>query len=242
MTMGEPNHSGISFPGLPVAQGGTAQAFPGASTRSTNSLLSQDDRGMSLLEVLLVAAIGMIVTAFALPSLLNFQRSYRVHADSEALSTYMSAVRVRAASQYTPYRLIVNPSVNTYIIEQLTQTTYDPFSSPGSVTYSSQSTPVYESGTQYFDKGNTINNCRPTGITAFPAPVTADPGTCSGTFYFYFNTTGLPVDNTGSALGSGGLAIYITGQSGLVDAVTVSSGGAVQSWNYSPSTTSWIMR
>jgi len=197
--------------------------------------------GFSLIEVMLVAAIGMVITAMALPSLMNFQRAYRVHSDSGALSSYMSAVRVRAASQYTPYRLDVDPAANTYVMEQLTQTSYDPFSTPGSVAYSAQSPPVYESGTQYFENGNTIYNCRPTGIIAFPSPVKADPSICTGAFYFYFNTRGLPVDNTASALASGGLAIYIKGQSGMVDAVTVSSGGAVQTWNYSSSGT-WVMR
>ena len=198
---------------------------------------------MSLLEVMLVAAVGMVVTAMALPSLLNFQRSYRVHSDSGALAAYMSAVRVRAASQYTPYSLNVDPTASTYVMEQLTQTTYNPFGTPGSVTYASQSPAVYESGTQYFDQELRIYNCRPTGIATYPPPVTADPGTCTGTFKFYFNTRGLPVDNTGSSLSStGGVAVYIQGQSGLIDAITVSAGGAIQSWNYSPSTSTWIMR
>jgi Tfp pilus assembly protein FimT len=197
---------------------------------------------MSLIEIILVAAIGLVITAMALPSLLNLQRSYRIHTDSGALASYLSAVRVRAASQYTPYRLDVDPTANTYVMEQLAQTSYNPFGAPGSTTYAAQSPAVFESGTQYFDKGNTIYNCRPSGITAFPSPVTADPSTCTGTFYFYFNTRGLPADNTGSPLASGGVAIYIQGESGLLDAVSVSSGGAVQTWNYSPSTSTWIMR
>ena len=220
LTMGEPSHC----------------------TCNLTSAARRSALGMSLLEVMLVAAIGMVVTAMALPSLLNFQRSYRVHSDSGALASYISTVRVRAASQYTPYSLNADPTACTYVMEQLTQTTYNPFGTPSSVTYLSQSPAVYESGTQYFDQGNTIYNCRPTGITVYPPPVTLDPGTCTGAFKFYFNTRGTPVDNTGSALASGGLAIYVKGQSGLVDAISVSSGGAVQTWNYSPSSSTWIMR
>jgi len=207
-----------------------------------DSVRTPCNRGLSLIEVMLVAALGMVITAMALPALLNFQRSYRVHSDSGALASYLSTVRVRAASQYYPYRLDVDPTADTYVMEQLAQTTYNPFNAPSSTTYAAQSPAVYEGGTQYFDQGITISNCRPTGITPFPPPVTADPSTCTGEFYFYFNTRGLPVDNTGSALASGGVAIYIEGQNGLVDAVTVSSGGAIQTWNYSTSSSAWIMR
>jgi Tfp pilus assembly protein FimT len=233
--MGEPNRSGFSLLELLIASRGPSQ-------RVLSAAQIRHDRGMSLIEVMLVAAIGMVITAMALPSLMNLQRAYRVHSDSGALQAYMSGARVRAASQYRPYSLNVDPAAGTYIMEQLTQTSYNPFGTPSSVTYSSQSPAVYESGTQYFDHGNTVYNCRPSGITAFPSPVTADPGTCTGAFYFYFNTRGLPVDNTGSALASGGVAIYIQGQSGLLDAVTVSSGGAIQSWNYSPSSSTWQIR
>ena len=34
---------------------------------------------------------------------------------------------------------------------------------------------------------------------------------------------------------------YLTNTSGMVDAVTVSSGGAVQVWNWSPSTSAWAL-
>jgi len=179
------------------------------------------NQGFSMPEIMIVIGIMFIVTAMALPSVLNFQRSYRVHSDSGALASYFSAVRVRAASQYTPYRLDVDPTANSYVMEQLTQTTYNPFGTPGSVTYSAQSPAVYESGTQYFNTGNTISSCRPSGITVFPTPVTADPTSCTGVLYIYFKTRGMPTDQTGSALDSkGGVAIYIKGQNGMVDAVT----------------------
>jgi len=184
--------------------------------------MMRKNQGFSMPELMIVIGIMLIISAMALPTLQNFQGSYRVHSDSGALVSYLSVVRVRAASQYTPYRLDVNPTANTYVMEQLTQTTYNPFGTPGSTTYSAVSpNPVYEGGTQYFDQGNTIYNCRPSGITVFPTPVTADPTSCTGVLYFYFDTRGMPTDQTGSALDSkGGVAIYIKGQNGMVDAVT----------------------
>jgi prepilin-type N-terminal cleavage/methylation domain-containing protein len=200
------------------------------------------NQGFSMAELMIVIGIMLILVAVALPTLSNFQGSYRLHSDSGALASYLSVVRMRAASQYTPYRLDVDPTANTYVLEQLTQTSYNPFGIPGPTNYSVQSPAVYESGTQYLDPGNTVYKCRPSGITVFPPPVTANPSTCSGPFYFYFNTQGLPVDNTGSALASGGVGIYIKAKSGLLDAVTVSSGGAVQAWNYSTSSSAWVVR
>jgi hypothetical protein len=89
---------------------------------------------------------------------------------------------------------------------------------------------------------DTITNCLPSGVSVYPIPVTANPGTCGTPFQIYFNTRGLPVDSSGNALASGGAAIYMTNTNGMVDAVTVSSGGAVQVWNWVPRSSAWALR
>jgi len=50
------------------------------------------------------------------------------------------------------------------------------------------------------------------------------------------------VDSSGNALASGGMAIYLTNTNGMVDAVTVSSGGAVQVWNWDSRSSAWALR
>jgi len=131
---------------------------------------------------------------------------------------------------------------STYMIERLTGLTYDPLATPTSTSYTSQSPALYEFGTQYLAPGDTITNCRPSGVSVYPSPVTANPGTCGTPFQIYFNTRGLPVDGSGNALTSGGMAIYLTNTNGIVDAVTVSSGGAVQVWNWVPRSSAWAIR
>ena len=151
---------------------------------------------------------------------------------------------MRAASQYLPYRLDLDPTAQTYEVEQLASTQYNPVptSAPSSSAYSAQSPAVYEYGLQYLSTGSSFANCRPSGITAYPGPITADPSSCSGTFQIYFNSRGTPVDSSGNALSNGGLAIYVTGSNALTDAVTVSSGGAVQVWNWNPGSGTWSAR
>ena len=71
---------------------------------------------------------------------------------------------MRAASQNPPYALDVNGS--TYDIEQLTPLTYNPLAMPTSTSYTSQSpAAVYHFGTQYLAPGDTITDCRPSGIS-----------------------------------------------------------------------------
>ena len=224
----------------------SAEANPGRRLACVcpKSAMRDPSAGMSFLEIMLVAAIAVILMAIAVPSGFKSVGNYQLHADSTALASYLNLVRMRACSQYLPYSLDVNPTTNTYVVEQLAPITYNPIptAAPTTPSYSSQSPPFYEYGTQYLTAGETVADCLPAGSTAFPAPVSANPATCNGSFQVYFNTQGFPVDSTGSALASGGLAIYLTSPDSRIDAVTVSSGGAVQTWYWNAGTSQWSAR
>jgi len=202
--------------------------------------MANNESGFSIFELVVVVAVTGIIAAMALPQAVNSIKNYRVHSDASVIAGYLNVERMRAASQGAPYALDVNGSM--YVIEQLTPLTYNPLAMPTSTPYTSQSPAVYEFGTQYLASGDTITNCRPSGVSVYPSPVTADPGTCGTPFQIYFNTRGLPVDSSGNALASGGVAIYLTNTNGMVDAVTVSSGGAVQVWNWNPRSSAWAIR
>jgi len=221
--------------------------------------MGNEDAGFSTLELIaVVAAIG-IVAAFAIPQATNSISNYRLHSDASQIAGYLNVERMRASSQGAPYSLDVNGS--NYAIEQLTRLTYNPLGTPASITYTSQSPgPVYDCGTtaqanttcfQYLAPGDTITNClsQATGGAVYPSPVTGDPSPCGTPFKIYFNTRGLPVDIHGNALsGTGGMAVYLmytnpsTNTFGLIDAVTVSAGGAVQLWNWNRSSSTWALR
>ena len=202
--------------------------------------MTDDTCGFSTLELIVVVAAMGIIAACALPQALNSLNNYRLHSDASEISGYLNVERMRASSQNAPYALDVNSS--NYAIEQLTPLAYNPLATPTSTTYTSQSPAVYDFGTQYFAPGDTVTNCLVSGISVYPTPVSANPSTCGPPFQVYFNTRGLPVDNTGKGLASGGVAIYLTNTNGMVDAVTVSSGGAVQAWNWNPTTSAWALR
>jgi Tfp pilus assembly protein FimT len=193
---------------------------------------------------MLVLAVAVIIIAVAVPQARKSLQNYRLHADTTAVVSYLNLTRMRAASQYAPYRLDVDPTASTYVVEQLASTQYNPIptSTPSSGPYSAQSPAKYEYGTQYLSQGNSFANCRPTGITAYPGPVAADASTCTGTFQMYFNTRGTPVDGSGNSLANGGLAIYLAGANGMTDAISVSASGAVQVWNWSPGSSKWLAR
>jgi prepilin-type N-terminal cleavage/methylation domain-containing protein len=202
-------------------------------------------RGFSLLELMVVLLLMGIIIAMVVPAALTSLKGYKLHADATALASYLNVVRMKAASQYKPYRLIISVSGGTYTMEKLcgdTSSTADANCTGANSPYQEFTTPVYEGGTQYMSEGNTFSSCRPTSITGtkYPGTILGDPSPCPDPVYMYFNTRGSPVDNTGNPLTNGGAVIYISNQNNLVDAVTVSLGGrvSVSSWSGS----AWVVR
>lgn len=174
-----------------------------------------------MVELLIVLAIMGVIAAIAVPQALNFAKAYRLHAVASSIASQLNVTRFRATSQYSPYRMNFNTSGSSFTMDRLN---------------SSYSSPVTEFGAQTL----------PTGISFLTTcPVSAKPGTISSTFSgisssIFFNTRGLPVDSTGTP--SNNNVIYIKNQDDLYDAVTVTLGGQIQSWNYSPGTSSWLAR
>jgi prepilin-type N-terminal cleavage/methylation domain-containing protein len=227
-------------------------AWPTGRTRTNSGRLS-GTVGFSLIEIMVVLLIMGILTVIALPSAINSLKGYRLHADGTAISSYLNVVRMKSASQYAPYRLVVrtNTSPASYVMEKLCGST--PSAAPGDSTmnppfdtnctgsYQTFTTPQLEGGMQYGAKANTYSTCRPTTITGTTYPGTITGATpCNTTLYIYFNTRGSPVDSTGNPLSNGGAVLYIQGENRLVDAITVSIGGRVATYMWGG--TGWGLR
>jgi len=182
--------------------------------------MNRKNPGFSMLELLIVIAIIGVIAAFALPSAINFVKGYRLHADASAMASALNVTRFRATSQYTPYRLTINTAQRQFIRERLSQAYGNPFEE--------ERLPLSQ-GIQF------LTTC----------PVEPKPGTIGATFTsgstsIYFNTRGLPVDSSGAPNNNN--VIYLTNDSGLYDAVTVSLGGRITVWNFSQVTSTWVAR
>jgi prepilin-type N-terminal cleavage/methylation domain-containing protein len=201
--------------------------------------------GFTLAELLIVVSVLGTIAAIAIPSATRDLADYRLHSDASSLSSWLNVARMKAASQFAPYRLNVNLSSGSYVLEQLCggNTSDTACTATGATPYTAYSSPFYDnSGTQYLSTGDTTSSCRPSGISTFPGSITADPSTCPNPLRVYFNTRGVPVDSSGNPLTNGGAAIYLKNPDNLVDAVVVSLGGQVSVWNYSPGSGTWYMR
>ena len=136
-------------------------------------------RGFSMLEIMVVLLLMGIIAAIALPQAISALRDYRLHSNATAIASYLNVARMKAASQYAPYRLVVNISAGTYILEELcgAKTSSDDSACTGLNYYTALSSPKLVGGTQYADTGITLSSCRPGPITetmrASPRPASA---------------------------------------------------------------------
>jgi prepilin-type N-terminal cleavage/methylation domain-containing protein len=220
--------------------------------------MAHREQGFSLLELLAALLIMGIVAAFALPSAVTAVKNYRLHADATSLASYLNIVRMRAASQYAPYRLVMqDPALGgtgAYGMERLCGITPTSIDANCTGPYQPFTTRQFEvgvgggsMGSQYLGAGDTLTGCRPTGVSSPPlstitGDLTASSPPCSTQAYFCFNTRGLPVDSSGNPLSNGGNVVYVQNMQGLLDAITVSIGGRVTTWNWSPGSNKWRMR
>lgn len=206
---------------------------------------NQRGLGFSLVEALVVIAIGLTITAFSVPAVISALSAYHLNSDASALAGYGSVARMKAASQFAPIRLNIDTTSGTFNMEKLcgdTPSTSDPGCSGGVNPYAAFATPDIELGTQYLSDGVSLLSCRPPGVSTYPGDITADASGCPAVVQIYFNTRGVPVNSSGGPTSNGGVVVYLTNRESMVDAVTFSLGGQVATWTWSPGSSRWVMR
>jgi prepilin-type N-terminal cleavage/methylation domain-containing protein len=204
--------------------------------------MGEKEHAFTITELMLVIAVLGIITATAMPSVLNSARDYRLHSDASTVASLCNVARLRAAAEFAPHRINVSVTTGTYNMERLCGNIPSSVDSACTSPYAAFSAPQIESGTQYILPGNTFAGCRPAGPATWPGTIVGDPASCPSLVQFYFNTRGSPVDNAGNPLTNGGAVIYMTNQNGLVDALTMSVGGRASVWNWDTSASKWYLR
>jgi prepilin-type N-terminal cleavage/methylation domain-containing protein len=195
--------------------------------------------GFSMLELLVVVLIIGIIAALALPQALTAVKAYRLHSDTAAFAGHLNVSRFRATSQNTPYRVTISTSTlpHTFQMERLCGNTPSSVDSNCTSAYQPRTNGV-EGGVLPINRNNIFTTTNPGGTTTYPGTITG--GTAATAFYF--NTRGMPVDSSGNPLSNGGAVVYLTNNANLTDAVAVTVGGRISTYQWNPSTNAWTSR
>ena len=201
--------------------------------------------GFSTLELLVVVAISLIITAMAVPSYRNTVAYLRAAGDIRSLNGLTAQAKMRAAASFTHARVYADLSNAGYQLQVwdkvkgcwVEDSDRNTDANKICITYSNSGAP---SGTVIaLSQGNTFGF---RNVTVGPTPGQATIGTnqcykddgtslIGNSACIVFNSRGIPVDNSNSPLATG--AFYL-GNQNLVEAVTVSATGSIRSWSTNP--------
>ena len=176
--------------------------------------------GFSLLEVILVVAITLVLTAMTARSMGGAIGNYRLNTTSRNLTALAQLAKVKATARDTRYR--ISTSGSTYQLDRFDRTT---------------STWVMESNTAAYNlaPGVTFST---TGITTAPPIESPTPAVTQAT-NMTFNTRGLLIDDaTGAAVNS--RCFYLRGVPRYPNAVCSSLAGRSVVYRYDGG--NWIVQ
>jgi Tfp pilus assembly protein FimT len=191
------------------------------------------ERGIGLVELIIAAALAVIIVAMAVPAIISTRRNYRALGDARDVAAQILLAKMRAASDFTQTRVYFDTSANTFRLEiwDKTNNVWNIDNPTG--TYNLSPGVILATGGQTNPPPNTqgaigqASACM-TG-TAGPPPSPGGGTVISNTTAcVVFNSRGIPVDNNGAATGND--AIYITDGANGLYASTVSATGLIQSW------------
>jgi len=176
-------------------------------------MLQARNTGFSVLELLIVLAIGLVIAVLAIPSLTETLALYRVSADAKLLGQDLMVAKMRAGTNFTKERLNANTAANTYQLEQYDKTglTWDP-----------------DGETKYLSSGVSF------GFGSISTPA-GSQSSIAQSAVVTFNSRGIPVNGSNQATPED--ALYIRNATGYY-AVSVALSGRVQVWKYVNS--SWV--
>lgn len=204
-------------------------------------------RGFSTLEMLVVVAMTLIITAIAIPSYARFSQYLRIAGDLRSLNGITAEAKMRAAADFTHTRAYADLTANTYHLEVWNKAgnagagcwqTDGDTSNPCTVATS----PVFNlSQGNVFGFGTLTNGPTPgqATITQAAACKNAVGTTIANTACVVFNSRGIPINpNPANPTPIATDALYITNGS-VIDGVTVSATGFIQVWSTIAGSSNW---
>jgi prepilin-type N-terminal cleavage/methylation domain-containing protein len=215
------------------------------------TLKNNSQRGFTILELLVVVAMSIVITTIAVPTYLSTAAYLRSAGDLRSINSLVGQAKMRAAGDFTHARVFADLSGNTYQLE-----VWDKTGNAGAGCWFADADPArtcltYSSGrpsgaVTSLAQGDTFGLG---GLTSGPTPgqtTAAQAGACldnsnvavtGSTACIVFNSRGIPVNPATLAPIATG-ALYLTNGK-VVDVVTVSGTGSVQSWSSPLSQTVW---
>jgi len=165
-------------------------------------LLKENERGFSMVELLILLGMMASLAALSIPALTSAARDMRLIADAKNIATTINYAKMSAASQMTCYRMTFTPGTSEWSLLRLNRAT-------GNYELQQSAHRLSEgvSNSGIFFKANS-----PSGPSGLP---TATATTLT------FNSRGIPVEGVS--------AIYLINQNKSF-AVSVSLTGKVQFW------------
>ena len=212
---------------------------------------AQKERGLALTELIIVVAIGLIVTAMAVPQFISIRRNARSLGDSRDINSNILLAKMRAAARFSMSRVYFDLAAGTFRTEIWNQTATatcaaNTWCTEGGATPLSQGV-NFGFGALALAPGCPLACTQPAIAQApFCRPGTAGPppnpvggGDIANTACIMFNSRGIPVDNTRNPFGNG--AIYITDTVSVYGS-TVSATGQTQAWRSDQAAANWYRR
>jgi len=124
---------------------------------------SGNSRGFSMIEMLIMLAIGTVLTVMAIPSVNAGLRNYRIDGAISAVTWAIHSTRYQALMQGYPYQVVLTSAANNYQIQSMP---------PPAVVYSNVGTAVPISSCPVLLSGDITLNFRPNGFVSSTPAVT----------------------------------------------------------------------